>query len=61
MIPMRGFASRTFLGAMLAIGLIGSGAVQKYPDHPVKVVVGFTAGGGTDVAARVMARSSRKR
>jgi len=28
----------------------------KYPDHPVKVVVGFSAGGGTDVAARVIAQ-----
>jgi tripartite-type tricarboxylate transporter receptor subunit TctC len=31
-------------------------AQSKYPDHPVKVVVGFTAGGGTDVAARVIAQ-----
>jgi tripartite-type tricarboxylate transporter receptor subunit TctC len=29
---------------------------QKYPDHPVKVVVGFAAGGGTDVAGRVIAQ-----
>ena len=29
---------------------------RKYPDRPVKVVVGFTAGGGTDVAARVIAQ-----
>ena len=28
----------------------------KYPDRPVKVVIGFTAGGGTDVAARVIAQ-----
>jgi tripartite-type tricarboxylate transporter receptor subunit TctC len=28
----------------------------KYPDHPVKVLVGFSAGGGTDVAARVIAQ-----
>jgi tripartite-type tricarboxylate transporter receptor subunit TctC len=33
-----------------------SRAQAKYPDHPVKVVVGFTAGGGTDVAARVIAQ-----
>jgi tripartite-type tricarboxylate transporter receptor subunit TctC len=26
----------------------------KYPDHPVKVLVGFSAGGGTDVAARII-------
>ena len=28
----------------------------KYPDRPVKVVIGFTAGGGTDVAGRVIAQ-----
>jgi tripartite-type tricarboxylate transporter receptor subunit TctC len=28
----------------------------SYPDHPVKVVVGFAAGGGTDVAARLIAQ-----
>ena len=31
-------------------------AQGKYPDHPVKVLVGFTAGGGTDVAGRVIAQ-----
>jgi tripartite-type tricarboxylate transporter receptor subunit TctC len=31
-------------------------AQGKYPDRPVKVVVGFSAGGGTDVAARVIAQ-----
>ena len=35
----------------------GAGHAQaKYPDRPVKVVVGFTAGGGTDVAARIIAQ-----
>src|ERR1041385_2121578 len=44
-------------GAALAAGLAAQGAAQtKYPDHPVKVVVGFSAGGGTDVAARVIAQ-----
>src|SRR3954469_14687864 len=28
----------------------------KYPDRPVKVVIGFTAGGGTDVAGRLIAQ-----
>ena len=31
-------------------------AQGKCPDHPVKVVVGFSASGGTDVAARVIAQ-----
>jgi tripartite-type tricarboxylate transporter receptor subunit TctC len=33
-----------------------SRAQARYPDRPVKVVVGFSAGGGTDVAARVIAQ-----
>jgi tripartite-type tricarboxylate transporter receptor subunit TctC len=31
-------------------------AQGRYPDHPVKVVVPFTAGGGTDVAGRIIAQ-----
>ena len=41
----------------LTAGFVAHGFAQsKYPDHPVKVVVGFSAGGGTDVAARVIAQ-----
>ena len=50
---------RTALGAALisALATFGSRAqTAKYPDHPVKVAVGFSAGGGTDVAARVIAQ-----
>ncbi len=47
--------------ALVAISIFGlavaAGAqTARYPDHPVKVVVGFSAGGGTDVAARVIAQ-----
>jgi tripartite-type tricarboxylate transporter receptor subunit TctC len=35
---------------------VGAHAQTKYPDHPIKVVVGFSAGGGTDVAARIIAQ-----
>jgi tripartite-type tricarboxylate transporter receptor subunit TctC len=46
------------LGVALAAGSLATqGHAQgKYPDRPVKVVVGFSAGGGTDVAARVIAQ-----
>jgi len=41
----------------LAIGAFASTArAAPYPDRPVKILVGFSAGGGTDVAARVMAQ-----
>jgi tripartite-type tricarboxylate transporter receptor subunit TctC len=28
----------------------------RYPDRPIKILVGFAAGGGTDVAARILAQ-----
>lgn len=53
--------SRTLtIVAALALlpGLISSEirAQTKYPDKPVKMVVGFSAGGGTDVVARILAQ-----
>jgi tripartite-type tricarboxylate transporter receptor subunit TctC len=46
------------LGLALAAGLAVTAAPAqpaKYPDHPIKILVGFSAGGGTDVAARIIA------
>ncbi|WP_296558358.1 tripartite tricarboxylate transporter substrate binding protein [Pigmentiphaga sp.] len=34
----------------------GPAAAASYPDKPVRVVVGFSAGGTTDVAARIIAK-----
>jgi len=53
-------ARRTFLH--LAVGAAVVPVVsrivkaQTYPTHPVRVIVGFAAGGPTDVAARVIAQ-----
>ena len=34
----------------------GHAQTATYPDRPVKMLVGFAAGGGTDVAARILAQ-----
>jgi len=34
----------------------GRAQTAKYPDRPVKMLVGFAAGGGTDVIARIVAQ-----
>ena len=41
------------LGAALADG---RAQTARYPDKPIKILVGFAAGGGTDVAARILAQ-----
>lgn len=55
----RGFAARTAALAALAI-LAGSplaaNAQAVYPSKPVKIVLGFSAGGGTDAIARTLAK-----
>jgi tripartite-type tricarboxylate transporter receptor subunit TctC len=52
-------AARGALGYILAIVCAASSADAQsidYPNRPVKLVVGFAAGGGTDVAARIIAQ-----
>ena len=52
-------ALRILFGVVLATGVAafdGHAQSGTYPDRPVKMLVGFAAGGGTDVAARIMAQ-----
>ena len=44
------------LAALASLALAGPAAAASYPDKPVRVVVGFSAGGTTDVAARIIAK-----
>jgi tripartite-type tricarboxylate transporter receptor subunit TctC len=43
-------------GAVIALGLAGVARSQDYPSQPVKLVVPFPAGGGTDALARWFAK-----
>ena len=54
--------------ALTAAGVTGVGGLQaptalaqpKFPDRPVKVLVGFPAGGSTDTVMRVLAQAASK-
>src|SRR5690349_4927175 len=60
----REFARRLWAGLLRSIFVLAwvaaisdhAGAQGKYPDKPVKMLVGFSAGGGTDVIARIVAQ-----
>jgi tripartite-type tricarboxylate transporter receptor subunit TctC len=50
------WSATALVAATLFVGLpISAGAQMDYPNHPVKVVVPFAAGGITDVLARLVA------
>ena len=50
-----GFLSRLLFG-LLGLSLLAGGHAQAagYPDHPVRIIVGYPAGGSTDIVARII-------
>ena len=53
---------RSALLTLAAAGLASPAIAQtrRYPDRPIELIVGFSAGGGTDVTARTFARFLEK-
>lgn len=55
--------SRTLLAISLAFAAsLGAsfGAAAAYPDKPIRMMIGWSAGGGTDIVARVVAKHLSK-
>lgn len=49
-------SSITRVAALLLVLLAGAAHAQEYPSRPVKILYGFSAGGGGDGAARALAQ-----
>ncbi|MBA2397200.1 MAG: tripartite tricarboxylate transporter substrate binding protein BugD, partial [Bradyrhizobium sp.] len=47
---------RILFAAALLLGIVPAASAQGYPTRPVRVVVGFPAGGPTDVIARLVSQ-----
>jgi len=50
------FVRRVGIAAAMLLGLAGQALAADYPTRPVTVIVGFPAGGPSDVAARILVK-----
>ena len=55
--PLRRLLS---LGALWLAMLAPSGTLAAYPEQPIKMIVAYSAGGGTDIVARLLAQTMQK-
>lgn len=56
MIDKRTFLRTASAAALLAVSMAGGAMAQAYPSGPVTIIVGYSAGGPTDLMARFVAK-----
>jgi tripartite-type tricarboxylate transporter receptor subunit TctC len=51
---------RDFITSAAVVAAVGPAFAQAgYPDHPIRILVGYAAGGGVDIVARLLAEPMR--
>jgi tripartite-type tricarboxylate transporter receptor subunit TctC len=52
----RNFIKKTLALTLASLFLSGAAQAQQFPSKPIRLIVGFSAGGGTDTIARIYAQ-----
>jgi tripartite-type tricarboxylate transporter receptor subunit TctC len=55
------FRTRLILATILALGVASFAKAESFPERPIKLIVPFPAGGGTDTSARLVAQAMSSR